>query len=345
VGDGGGYGGNAGGAGAQSSGGGQGGAASPVWLGITANGSSANGPSSPVEAQLTVLAAGARGAVLSRRWSELDEAELAKSAALYSEHGAGIMVELAIVDRAFSARPAGLELLSWDDPTVVSAAFASLDAVIAAVPTGLFAISVGRDVDVYIAGNPGQADALATLLTLAVEHASASAGADVHVGVGLTSAITSESSPSLDMLADAGDVAILSHRPGFEAGEDPSSQPPVASVLDGMMERFPDRPILLSAVAFPSDGEANATEEEQRAFYEGFFGALEPRRAAFPLVNLHMLNALDETACEQWADEQGVAAESTLAAYHCSVALWGDGAVAKKAWPEVLAGMARFASP
>lgn len=342
--NGGGNGGDVGGAGAESNGGGEGGAPSPVWLGVTANGAT-DTASSAVEAQLTVLAAGARGAVLSRRWSDLDEDELTLAATLHADHDVRLLVELAVVDRAFDARPEGLDAVPWDDPSVEAAALASIDTMVAAAGDTLLAVSLGRDVDVYLERNPAEQVALVALLTAAVDHTRSSVGPEVHVGVGLTSGVLDDPSAAVDELVALGDAAILSHRPGFELGEDPSSQPPIASALDAMMDRFPTRPVLLSAVSFPTDGEVSSTEEEQRAFYEGFFAALEPRRAAFPLVNLERLNDVHESACESWAIDQGETLQSTVAAYRCSTGLWAEGGVPKTAWPEVLAGMARFASP
>jgi hypothetical protein len=333
----------------------EGGVVTPILLGITPTPRSVqqDEPTAgdQLDAELTTFAAGVRGVVVTRRLHELpDDPSLARLGGFYAQHRKQVLFNVALVDRAEDGRPEALSSLAWDDPAVVFAVKAAIDAAVARFGETLAYVTFGRDADVYLAGHPDERVAFTRLAAEACAYAGAHPDARErpHVGVGLSfdAAMPPDGSSgaSLDELLDAGDVAVLSYLPGLAAGEAaPTSD--VAGGLDAMIARSQGLPIVLQAVGYPSSPGAGSSEERQRLFFQTFFNALAPRRASFTFVNVVELHDPPPAVCAAYAAAQGAEPESAFARFTCSLGLFGQGEASKPAWIEILGGAATFASP
>lgn len=325
----------------------------PVVIGITPTPRSdrEGGPTAGdrLAAELTTLAAGVRGVVVSRHPRELDDdayASLTRLNSLYAQHHKQVLFNLALVDHAADGRPDALTGLAWDDPAVIEAVQSAIDAVFTRFNGTLAYFTFGLDTDVYLAGHPAERDAFGRLATQACAHALASPTAppDLHVGVGLSFDTDPPSDPIFDALLAAGDVTVLSYFPGLSGGQaTPTSD--VTDALDAMVRRSPGRPIVLQSVGYPSAAAAGSSEEKQRLFFATFFDALGPRRSAFAFVNVAELHDLSPAACRAYAESQGAPSTGAFASFACSLGLFGQGEASRPAWMEVLGGVATFASP
>jgi hypothetical protein len=303
-----------------------------------------------LEAKLTTLAAGVRVAVIRAPWSALaagGEADLAAEVAFYEQHEREVIVNFAFVDRRADARPDELTALPWDDAEVFAAADATVDSLLQKLGPSLTGLTLGRDVDVFIEAHPEERLALEAFVShvsaFAKTHPSASPELKVAAAVSFEGAVVSPS-PSLEALFSSSDIAAISYIPGLAGGSvAPASE--VASQLDKMIAAAAGKPILLQTVAYPSDLLAGSSPEKQSLFFDTFWGALGPRRAFFPWVNVAELHDLGPAACEAYAASQGELKDGKPAAFFCSLGLFTSAGEQKPAWSSVLQGTAAFASP
>jgi hypothetical protein len=141
-----------------------------------------------------------------------------------------------------------------------------------------------------------------------------------------------------------GDVAVLSYLPGAGAASLPSDVS-VAKDLDAMISQADDRPIVLQRVGLTSAAALGSSPSTQQTFVQSLFAALKPRRASFPLVNLHQLHDLIPDACDAYAAAQGLAANDPQVLYTCSLGVRDDVGDPKPAWYGLLEATATFATP
>jgi hypothetical protein len=325
---------------------------SPVWIGVTANprGDTPGGPtaSDKVEAKLTTIAAGARGAVVSRAWRDLDAdgalEDLSGEASLYAQHGVPVLFNLAVVDRVADGRPAALTTLPWSDQQIITQLELTIDALLGVLGPSLRYLTFGRDLDRYLVENPAQRPALVGLAEYACIYARAhpDAADDLEVGVAFSFQGATAPDPSFAALLRVSDIAAISYLPGLEPEE---PQVGIAASLDAVIAGVRGKPIVLQAIGAPSAGKATSSEASQQQFYDEFFAALAPRRAAIAWVNAFELHDLGSDACAAYAADQGEDPTGEFAVASCSVGLFTVSATPKAAWAEVLNGMATFASP
>jgi hypothetical protein len=327
----------------------------PVLLGVTPTPETKSpaGPTASDElaADLTAVAAGVRSVVISRSFQEVVDNGLedaAAKAAFYAKHKKRVLFNLAFVDRNRDARPAELASLPFDDEVVVAKMESAIDKVLGELGEHLSVLTFGRDVDVFIEAHADQGEAIAYLAARACDYArqSPSAPPGLRLGVAASFIGTAAKPDALLPLMAASDVVALSYVPG-EDGAPPALTSEVATHLDQMIATAAtlQKPIVLQAVGYPSGPEPQSSPEKQRLFYETFFAALHPRRAAFAWVNVHELHDRWPEACASYAEEQGEPQDGALASFTCSLGLFTAAGEEKPAWGEVLEGAATFASP
>ncbi len=324
-----------------------------VLVGIEANAAAdASGQSSSgnkLAAQIEAIAAGVRMVVLRQVWRDMSEAtlaEMASDASFYGSFGVSIFVNLAFVDRIKDERPDTLTGAAWDSPLMLDGLKAAIDSVFGKLGKTVSALSLGNEVDVFLEAHPGDRAAIQKLLEQAGAYARShpKAADDLRVGVSLSpKAVVADGAPYKDLLS-AGDVAVLSYRPGL--GQSELAQPaPVAADLDAMIVAVGGMPIWLDPVSYPSADMLASSSEKQGLFYESLFGALAPRRKDISWVNIVSMHDPAPGACKVYAEKQGQAADGPFAAYVCSWGLALSAGSKKSSWQQVLSGTAAFAQP
>lgn len=292
------------------------------------------------QAHLQTIAAGVRSVFLELRWDRFGPnamANLKQLAALYRGAGISLAVEFLFVAGHLDARPASLAALPWNSDVVVDAFVADLAQLREELEGPLALVILGRDVDLYLASHPDQADALRGLLV----QVAGPMTAQVPLGVGLRFE-PAELDPSYQELAQLGQLNVRSYDPRGASGELPPAPAP-AQDLATMAERAAGRPIVLSGVRYASAGDEGLTEEQQAKRMQGFFAALRARAEFFSIVQLHQLHDLTPAACALVASEQQRDVQSPLAQRACHVGLLRSDGTAKPAWSLFLQQAAVFA--
>lgn len=316
----------------------------PVFLGMNAN-ALQTGDEPPtgadrLVAQLTAQAAGIRVVFIDAPWDSVDPDALAGLISDYANQELRVVVNLLVVDGHADRRPDGIAALDWDDSDAVAAIQSTIDAILTAGRDRLDALVIARRSDAYLEEHSDEAAAFASFAAGAVGYAQSMGPADVDVGVG----VTYQQEPTQEVLIQLGSIAAFSYFPGLSEAMLPGGLA-VAKDLDFMLNQAEDRPVVLQQVGFSSEMELGGSEQLQQQTFDDFFAALAPRRASFPMVNVHQLHDLSPAACEGLAFAQGIEASAPEARYLCAAGLRDAAGEAKPAWYPFLDAAATFGSP
>ncbi len=322
-----------------------GGGPAVVRLGVTANPLVLDGgepsASDVLQAELTAYAAGVGAIELEVPWTDLDGVALTRieqRVKAYADRELAVILTLLVVDGAASYRPSSTVGDAWDDPATVAALESTMSDIFARTEANLAVVLISRRADVYAEENPAEATALTNLHAQAIEFIDERAPNSLS-GVGV--AFLAEPRAEVEPLMMLGEALVLSYLPGLGDKAFPVDTNP-AKALDDMLAlaAVPGsenvRPIVLQALGYPSSAEIAASPEGQMQQLEAFFNALEPRRAAFPYVNVHQLHDLDTMACDALLVSQGLLPSDPWGPYMCSTGLRGIDSSSKLAWQRFL---------
>ena len=202
-----------------------------------------------------------------------------------------------------------------------------------------------RDVDVYLAAHPDDRPGFAAFAKEAAAYAKEHPDAPKELGTGVTfTPFAPKEEPAFLDLVASQDVIGFSYFPGLGTS-DPGASSDVAATVTQLADVAGDRPIVLQAAGLATDPAAGGSEDAQQKFFATLFGAVAARRQSFALVNVVELFDAPGAACLAWAEEQGGAPDGPLAAYACSLGLFGDDGTPRPAWGSVLAGSAALSTP
>ncbi|MEZ4220890.1 MAG: hypothetical protein R3B13_08170 [Polyangiaceae bacterium] len=336
----------------------------PVRVGIwatPASGEAGPAPGDALTADLAVLSAGARVGMLRSRWSDLFDGatpsiatwnDVDVRASAYRSAGAEVIACLAVIDRTEAVRPTGING-AWDSPALTKAGEALVDRAFDTFGDELTVLSLGLEVDRYLAvAPPAQRSAFVAFVRHVFDyaHQHPKAPNKLRLGIGFNRrALINPASPEVRDLAAAGDVVVLHYVPlDDEFALDPQSNP--LADLDALYtalsaEAAAVPAIVLQEVALPSSAAAGGSDAKQEAFFEAFFKALSVRRERFPMVIAGQLNDGPQADCELAAGAaQNPPSPAAIGAY-CSRGVKSSSGNAKPAQNRVFEALAAFSSP
>ena len=316
-------------------------------------------------AQLEVLAAGARGVSVIRRWDQLFVApsqpnatawsDLGNIATLYHGAGRGLLLCLSLVDHTLDARPSGVTG-SWNSTTTRAALDAAVDKTFATFGDELVALSFGNELDRWLGtASTSERAAMVSLLQHGVDYARghpARPSAAV-IGVTLTwDSLTQGKPVEVPQLAALGDVVVATYYP-LDSAFKVRSAGAVSGDLDLLVgalgsdagEAGAPKPVLLQEVGYPSASECGSSPEQQRTFFVNVFQALSTRRGRFPFLCVNGLYESVPASCSAAAAALGAASNPNAENALCSLGLRQADGSGKPAYDAVLDGLATFASP
>jgi hypothetical protein len=331
-----------------------------VLLGITPvpPNADAASPSDQTLAELSVLAVGARARALVVRFDDLVDttgapsdsvfADIAQTAARYRARGFFVLFAIAVVDRAKDARPVSLRA-SWSSPELTSSLEALIDRAYDTFGTELAYLSLGTDVDRFLAqASDDDRAASAAFIGGALSYAKAHPKRQPSTQLGVTfsaSGLLGDRLPETAMLLRQSDAAIVtsdSLQASFEVTPAASAAARLGDLADAIPEQ---QPVVLQELSYPSSTVVGSSAAEQLKFYEAAFNVLATRRERFPFVNLYALDDSDEAECERQAAVFGAAANPLLIAARCSLGLKDGQGADKPAFSEVASALSAFGRP
>jgi hypothetical protein len=303
-----------------------------------------------VLASIAALSAGSSVLPVYERWDSLSGATGSPRAvtwdrldamfAPYRDRGKALALCIGIVDRTSPAWPFAGELDTDDARAAIER---TIDEVFTRYAPQLGHLCFGYEIDRYLAvASNAERERLLAFLAHAVEYAKGrSAGTPMGVAVTLAGA----GQPTL--LADValGDEVIavydaLDEEAGLEAPDVVAGELEAAFEALQTLEGEP-RPLTLFEAGYPSGTDAGSSEEQQQAYYEALFAALEPHANQLAFVGLFGLGDRSAPACEMEALAFGVAQEER-ALVRCSMGLRAESGEPKLAWPSVVSALSRY---
>ncbi|HMR74305.1 MAG TPA: hypothetical protein PKD61_04315 [Polyangiaceae bacterium] len=336
----------------------------PVRLGLRATPATSDAGVAPGDmllAHLSVLSAGARVGIVHARWDQLFDApaspvttrwaNLATTASAYRGAGAQLVACLSVVDRAQAARPTGVAG-AWNAPANLQAGRALIDETFTYFGEELSVLSLGVEVDRYIAkSSTAEREELVGFVRHVFDYARQHPArpSQLSIGIGFNlSAVVAGPHAEIRELVDAGDVAVVSYvplTPGFQVD---SSNP--LSDLDALHatlagEAAPAPPIVLHEVALPSSADVQGSEAKQTAFFDAFFKALAARRQRHPIVVAAALHDGPQSDCVARAAAAETPPSLAAIAAHCSRGIRAESGMPKQAQSRVFEALAAFSSP
>lgn len=338
------------------------GSTASVTVGVTPTpaGSSADGGSSPTEGEALLLAvsSGARAIVVERSWSALADEDgnpndaawqaLDQLCSFLRTQRRRILLGVKSVDVELDARPSSLRAEPWSAAATTSAMHGVVDRIYATCGEQIAYLSLGLDVDRYVAANPAEIPSFTQFALDATDYARSHPARPPAAGVGWTwSADSWLAEGELDesnVIVTASDVVILSYIPldSKRHAKPPSN---VSSDIAAMAARITSHPIVIQRATYPTSELIGGSEAGQAQFVEAMFASISSRRDRFPFVGAGLLHDPSPEDCLAYAEAQGVPGSPELFAVWCSVGLRSRDGAAKPAFASFVEAAAGLLDP
>jgi hypothetical protein len=316
------------------------------WLAITPNPRTqpTTGPQDLVHAVDLVYEAGARAAVDGRTWSSLEpgsgrrKLDDLKSSLEYlgGRRGLILLLGLQVINTTARETPTDLAGLSFDSAPVRARFHALIDALKPMAGSHLKYLSIGNEVDVYLAQHPDQWAPYKAFFDDAVAYVHG-ALPGVRVGVTFTfEGARGAGAAKAAELSAASDVYILTYYP-LGASFRPRPPSTAGSDIARMVELARGRALLLQEVGYPAAAELGSSEPAQAEFVKAVLDAWQQHAAAIPLLAVVMLHDMPADMCATLAAYYGLPRDAAFKAYLCSLGLRRADGTPKPAWTALTA--------
>ncbi len=226
---------------------------------------------------------GAQGLAMSAKWNELEPAQgqyalkkIEDSVGLSRFIGGKSLFTFQTIDTNNWALPQDLTGLRFDDPKVVGRASVLLNKMLTSLGQGVKWISLGNEVDIYLAEHPEELPEYLKLLK-ELEAVVRRERPDLKVGVTVTFDGLTRRSDIVAKVAKFGDCAVVTYYP---TKEDFSPLPltETGAHFDRMMSFAAGRPLVLQEVGLPSSTLLGSSNSLQADFVSAIFRQLETRK-------------------------------------------------------------------
>ena len=215
--------------------------------------------------------------------------------------GQDVQVSLAIsvIDTNNLRLPPDLADKPFDDPMVIERFNGLLDYIATQIPDlTINSLAIGNEIDIYLANNARQWEAYETFFIAAASHARTLWPA-VPVGSKITfNGISSSPAPYIQSLNQHSDAILVTYYP-LESDFTVREPTAVHADFHTLTQAFPNQPVHLLEVGYPSGEVNNSSEEKQRDFIHELFLAWDEHAGQIPLVNYTWQTDVSPDAVEQ----------------------------------------------
>jgi hypothetical protein len=192
-------------------------------------------------------------------------------------------------------------------------------------------LSIGNEVDVYLAAHPAEWAAYRVFYEDAVDYVHQKLPA-LQVGVTVTSDGALTDHPAeVATLTRHSDAVILTYYP-LNASFRVRAPSAARSDIARMVTLGNGRPVVLQEVGYPSAVEVGSSEQAQAEFVDTVFAAWADAGSAITFLNFYMLHDFSLADCSGWASYYGVGTDPTAVAFLCSLGLRQRDGTPKLAW-------------
>ncbi|GAC1658254.1 MAG: hypothetical protein NVS4B13_00900 [Candidatus Elarobacter sp.] len=279
-----------------------------------------------------VQSLGARGQFVSYTWHDLEPTEGAYKLDdlrgglqyLGGTLGDTLLFGVQVLNTSVKDVPADLRTTSFDDPKMQARARALLDR-IARLPDArhIRYLSIGNEVDVYLAAHPDEWHPYEQFCTALIAHArKVLPGA--RVGVTLTAGALDTAPAEASKLLAMSDVAILTYYP---LDDDFAVRGPHAARgdMDRLVKFAGSKQLVLQEVGYPTSPLLHGSEDQQARFFSEVFAQWRVYGRKIPFVNVILLHDPTEHECSALEKYYGLRG-ATFHAFLCTLGLrYSDG--------------------
>lgn len=305
------------------------------------------------EARSLVLGAGARGEFASYGWgSSLEPSpgtftvtQVAANAANTAASGVTQqLIGLQVINTVPRDVPSDLASTAWDAPAMRSRVKALLDQLASGLRGRVTYLSIGNEVDVYLAAT-GEWAAYKVFLEDVAAHARAT-WPGVKVGTTLTFTGAQAHPTEAAQLTSACDLLIFTYYP-LGAGFVPMAPDRPATDLPAMVALAGGRPVVVQEFGYPADAATlGSSEAAQAAFItSGLTTWASLGVARMPFLNVFLLHDFDAGTVTTLATYYGLPTDPGFKAYLGSLGLRRNDGTPKQAWGALVAGAAATGLP
>jgi hypothetical protein len=281
--------------------------------------------------------AGINGAAITHRWSdleptagELDVTRVANDVNILSRmYGYTTLLGIQVLNTTDKETPADLLDVPFDDPHMRERFIALFDAILPHLNENVRFLSIGNEVDIYLAANPDEWETYRTFYHNAATYVHETAPG-LQVGVTVTFAGATQHPEEVARLNDVSDVVILTYYPFRDAFRFDNPAAPLED-FPLMVEIAARRPVVLQEVGYASAQLLESSEAEQAEFVVNVFSAWSDVGAAIPFLDFFLLHDLADETCSEFEDYYGLRDEH-FHAFLCTLGLRQADGTPKQAW-------------
>ena len=249
-----------------------------------------------------------------------------------------LMLGIQVINTTAKETPADLLDVPFDDPQMLRRFEALFDAILARLDHDVRYLSIGNEVDVYLANHQEWA-AYTAFYDGAVAYVHQVAPS-IQVGVTVTYKGLLDHTNEVMRLNQNSDVLIVTYYP---LGDAFTADNPDAPLTDfpKMVELADGLPVVLQEVGYPSADLLNSSEAEQAQFIHSVFAAWQAEGDAIPFLDFFMLTDMSDDFCSELEAYYGLS-HPNFHAYLCTLGLRAADGTPKLAWDAFVEDAARW---
>lgn len=305
------------------------------------------------EARNLVLGAGGRAQFNSYGWGSALESQpgtftvtrVADDAATGNSAGfIKLLVGLQAINTVPRDVPSDLASAAWDSTAMRGRFKALLDQLAPGLQGKVTYLSIGNEVDVYLA-NTGEWAAYKVFLDDVAAYARTK-WPGVKVGTTLTFGGAKAYPAEAAQLTSACDVLIFTYYPlGARFVPLPATSP--ATDLPAMVALAGDRPVVVQEFGYPADAATLGSSEKAQADFirSGFSTWAAIDASKMPFLNVFLLHDFDEATVNTFATYYGLPSNPNFKAYLGSLGLRKNDGTPKEAWTALVQAAASAGLP
>jgi len=239
------------------------------------------------------------------------------------------IVTIKTIDTNQRNLPDDLKTKAFDDPKVISRFRALLAALIPQLPKQVHQISLGNEVDAYLAEHPAETEAFARLMAIGEKE-----GRRLRpgLGVGVTTTFNGmRDRPDIVRRVNAGtDCMFITYYP---LKPDFTVQPVSVVPADfaGMLHTAGAKPLVLQEIGYPADTLLNSSDALQAQFIDAVFAQIAKHRAKIAVANFFILYDLNKSQLETFTAYYGLP-DARFRAYLGTLGLKRANGTPRPAW-------------
>jgi len=314
-------------------------------LSISASLKQPTAPGDLVAAIDMVYNAGARGQFISYTWKNLEPSagnfalnDLSNGIDyLGRTRGMRLLIGIQVINTTGKEIPTDLAGTAFDSPVMLNRFHALLDAIFPRLNGQVLYLSIGNEVDVYLANHRAEWPAYKAFYNDALAYVHAH---QPSIKVGVTATFSGASGSTRTQVADlnsGSDIWILTYYPLGPAFV-PFDPAVALTDIPAMVAMTGGRPLVLQEVGYPTSATLSSNEAQQARFVNNVYTAWSANSAAIPFLNYFALHDFSPAQCDQWGAYYGLPNDVNFKAYLCSLGLRQLDGTPKQGWQAFVDG-------